>query len=236
MSTNAQYRVNVADSTCETVKQLVEAKKVTNACFIAAQKEIELFLDLDVFPRYQTWCETNLNKKSSLTRQKTDASLLDKNRLGDREKMREAVVALLSIEQEQKNMRKTALKLDAEENIDFYLDIKAYQLLFDPKDRIDNSRRIFSKYLDEATAHRLVNLPDETLKALGKAVNSDSPTGAKDLWDKALKETLHLITDNIYPAYLKENPDAHDSSDPATATDAPQAGKIPDSGGCCVIS
>ena len=50
----------------------------------------------DLFPRYEEWCDQEGVKQPQSSARNT-VGLLDRSRLGDREKMREAMVALLEM-------------------------------------------------------------------------------------------------------------------------------------------
>lgn len=141
MGPSAKFKINVSDkvgeqiakqiadgalATAATEPRLAEGEvqsAVTNACFLKAQSEIEFFLENDVFPRYVTWLESQAATAPALAiaRCATNSSLTDVNRLGDRDKMREAMEELLEIPGEVILLRQIAVKVDAEENIDFYL-------------------------------------------------------------------------------------------------------------------
>ena len=53
MSAKAKARVNVPERMCTAVKAALSDGRVSNDLFLNAQKEVELFLKNDVFPRYQ---------------------------------------------------------------------------------------------------------------------------------------------------------------------------------------
>ena len=53
-------------------------------------------LEQDLFPRYEEWCDQEGVKQPQSSARNT-VGLLDRSRLGDREKMREAMVALLEM-------------------------------------------------------------------------------------------------------------------------------------------
>ena len=113
------------------------------------------------------------------------------------------------------------------------MEIKEYKMLFEPKDFQDRCKRIWARYLDDK-ADRMVNLPSAVHKALKKKI-VDEDCGSVDVktFDKANKENLQLITDNVYPAWLKKFKPA----DPTEAAGgAPAPAPAASSGGCCVIS
>jgi hypothetical protein len=226
MGPAAKYKVNVADKTCTDVLKKINDKEVDNTLFVAAQKEVVQFMTLDVFPRYQAWAAENIGKGTGAPATEGVADIGDE---GDRKAMSETVKRLMVNEVELGRFRGIASKQDAEESIDFYLDVLSYQKLFQKSDLVETANRLWKRYLD-AEADRLVTLPDNVHKVLEKAVkegNVDATT-----FDKALKETLLLLTDNIYPTYLREQRKsrASGSSDSAPAPAPPS-----NSGGCCVL-
>ena len=99
--------------------------------------------------------------------------------------------------------REVAVRLQAEENLDFYLDIKPYKLLFAEQDRLDTATRLFQRYL-AATADRLVTLPDGTHSKLKQMV-IDKKEAPADVFDQASQDTLLLMSDNIYTVFLREH-------------------------------
>ena len=83
--------------------------------------------------------------------------------------------------------------------------------------------------VDRHKADRLVNIPDNIRRELEKAILQEQ-TGAPDVFKKAERDVLNLMTDNIYTAYVKSQAPA-----PAEAAPAPSAAK-PSGGGCCIVS
>jgi len=239
MSMTAKFKVNVSDSLVAECKRILdmplEETVIDGGLFIKAQKEVEQFLQLDVFPRYQEWAHGDGKIGASIQRQSTSDSLLDESILGDREKMRAAVQELLTIPSEVDNFRDIGRAAECAESIDFYLEVKEYKLLFDTKDMKDKANIIWKKYLDDKS-DTMINMPDRVRKDLEKIiVKEDFAKGSAKTFDKALKETLHLITDNIYPTWLqkyKKDSDAGAAAQPAPAPAPPPKA----SGGCCVIS
>ena len=273
MGETAKARINTSDECIAKVWEKIEKKAVTNMLFFDAQKEVEQFLDLDIFPRYQEWIAEGGDNEAAATGGDI-SSLQDESRLGDREKMREAVAQLLLIEVEAKKLRTIAHALDAEENINFYFEILEYKKLFQEQDRKEKAATIWKTFLD-AKADRPVTIPDDKHKKImkvrlsGRA--SDAPRAAHPhdpppprllvlvtpllprapllqictdkgkpkpaseiaatdtLFNQALKETLHLITDNIYPVYLKKEAEGKGGSP------APAPAPAPKGGGCCAV-
>ena len=78
----------------------------------------------------------------------------------------------------------------------------------------------------DASASRLVNLPDDVIDKLTKAITKDKST-PPDLFDVALKETMSLLCDNIYNVYLKEQQPPEEVITPAQLPKG--------SGGCCLL-
>jgi hypothetical protein len=117
--------------------------------------------------------------------------------------------------------------------VQFYLELKEYKMLFDSKDFCDRAKRIWQRYLDDK-ADRMVNLPSAVHKGLKKEIiDKDCADVGVKTFDKANKENLQLITDNVYPAWLKKfKPAAAAAEDASAPAPAPAAA----SGGCCVIS
>jgi hypothetical protein len=166
MGETAKARINTSDECIAKVWEKIEKKAVTNMLFFDAQKEVEQFLDLDIFPRYQEWIAEGGDNEAAATGGDI-SSLQDESRLGDREKMREAVAQLLLIEVEAKKLRTIAHALDAEENINFYFEILEYKKLFQEQDRKEKAATIWKTFLD-AKADRPVTIPDDKHKKIMK--------------------------------------------------------------------
>lgn len=136
MSTKAKFKVCVSETMCASVKSAIDAKTATNALFAPSQKEVELFLRNDVFPRYQDWYKQLSTKPPPQNPEElhstTSASdeFFSETLLGDRGAMHEALVKLLEIPEEEANLRIVARRMEAEENLDFYKDAREYKLLF----------------------------------------------------------------------------------------------------------
>ena len=63
----------------------------------------------------------------------------------------------------------------------------------------------------------------------GKPKPASEIAATDTLFNQALKETLHLITDNIYPVYLKKEAEGKGGSP------APAPAPAPKGGGCCAV-
>ena len=146
MSMDAKFKVNVSDSLVNECKAILampmEDSTIDGALFLTAQREIESFLNNDVWGRYVDLSKGDGKIGAKLVRSSTADSLLDESILGDREKMREAVVQLMRLPQEIENFRVIARGLECEESIDFYMEIKEYQLLFNSSDFADRSVQV----------------------------------------------------------------------------------------------
>ena len=90
--------------------------------------------------------------------------------------------------------------------------------------------RIWTLYLD-AKADRKVNLPDHIMARLKKGIVDDQNCPAS-LFDDAIRDVLNLMTDNIYPVYVKAK-EAKRSKASAPTAAKPQP--TTNSGGCCVL-
>jgi len=238
MGPTAKYKVNTSDHVIAEIKAVVDAEVndavFDNQLFIKAQKETETFLELDVWDRYVEWSKGAGKIGKVLERSSTSQELYDESKLLDRDKAREAVVELLKLPHEIESFKELARGLDCVEAIDFYLDVKKYQMLFEAADMKDTARRIWKMYLDDK-AERMVNLPATQVKALKKVIiDNDCEKVDVKTFDKANKEMLNLITDNVYPAWLKKN--KANAAGAATSTEASPAPAPAKSGGCCVIS
>ena len=130
------------------------------------------------------------------------------------------MVALIDIPYQQELLRDSARKLDAEEALDFYVDCKKYALLFNEQDRRETAQRLWMRYLD-AKADRLVNVPDQISRQLRKDIFEKKSSDPK-LFKKAEEDVLNLMTDNIYPSFIKAQ--SSPSSD-STSTVVPIAAK-----------
>ena len=228
----AKTKVNVSDRTIADIGKAIADKSVTNALFVGAQTEIISFVEQDLFGRYEEWYAEQQQAKSARAQKKgaSDSTLLDPARLGDRERMREALVALIGIPDHLVKLRESARKLDAEEALDFYIDAKKYQLLFVEKDRVETAARLWDRYLD-VKSDRRITIPDDIYSDLEKKITKDH-SGAASLFDVAIKDVLNLMTDNVYPAHVK----AQDASKKAAAPTASVTSKPqPSGGGCCLV-
>ena len=76
-----------------------------------------------------------------------------------------------------------------------------------------------------------MTLPDDLTRSLQRAIVEDQ-SAAPDLFEKAAADVLNLMTDNIYPAYIKGK--AAEGAAPAPAALAVL--KAGGGGGCCVIA
>ena len=228
MSPMAKYKVNVADSSCKGIKAAIDSQAIDNALFVASQKEVSTFIEQDLFPRYETWVKGEGKPRKAGVSDEL-ASLLDESRLGDREQMRNAMIELINMPPQLEKIRVTARKMDAEEALDFYVDCKKYSLLFTDQDRRETAGRLYARYVD-AKADRLVTIPDEITRQLQKDI-VDNKTSDPNVFKKAELDVLNLMTDNIYPAFIK----AQAASKPATQQ-APAPQKAAGGGGCCIIS
>lgn len=220
MSPKAKFKVNVADAKIKAVATALANKDVNNALFVSSQKEVGTFMEQDLFPRYETWAKHEGKRKESKAAGGELAKLLDEGRLGNRKAMREALVALIDIPHQQELLRDSARKLDAEEALDFYVDCKKYALLFNEQDRRETAQRLWMRYLD-AKADRLVNVPDQISRQLQKDIFEKKSSDPK-LFKKAEEDVLNLMTDNIYPSFIKAQ--SSPSSD-STSTVVPIAAK-----------
>lgn len=228
MSPKAKYKVNVADSKCKAIAEAIQRKEVTNALFVSSQKEVATFIEQDLFPRYETWVKGEGKPRKHGVDDEL-ASLLDEKRLGDRDQMRSALIELINMPAQLEGIRGTARKMDAEEALDFYIDCKKYGLLFTDQDRRETAMRLYTRYVD-AKADRLVTIPDEITRQLQEDIVQKQTSDPK-VFKKAEADVLNLMTDNIYPAYIKAKAAARESA-PAPAAEKPAGG----GGGCCIIS
>jgi len=233
MGPSAKYKVNISDQTCRDVKKAIDEKGVENTLFLNAQKEVETFLELDVFPRYQDWMEEQKTAVGRPSASSVEAST-PSGGATDRNQKRDAMKRLLDNPVDAQGIKDLATEGDAAENIEMYLAIQHYKLLFQAKDRNEDGQRIWMKFLDAACS-RPANLPDTMVKQLQKKLAKGPPTGtedlAPDLWAKAEKELLNLITDNFYQPYLDRRDGKGGGSTTAPAAPAP----APSSGGCCLV-
>jgi len=229
MGPKAKMKVNIADFYINAVKKAIDEKKVSNATFVASQKETLKQLEMDIFPRYEKWAAEQA-KAPKLAKATTEKSLIDQSRLGDRAKMREAMEQLIQLPHELDALKECARKMDAEENLEFFIEAGKYQLLFAEKDRLETAQRLWDRYLDPK-ADRLVTMPDELVNDLKKKIVTNKSSDPQ-LFAKARKDVLNLMTDNIYPAFMKMK--AGEGAQPAAVAPPP---KPPSGGGgCCVIS
>ncbi|KAL1523325.1 hypothetical protein AB1Y20_018271 [Prymnesium parvum] len=246
MGPMAKQKVNVSDAQCDEIKAIVETPvsevSINSQLFAKAQKEIETFLELDVWDRYVQWCEGDGKigtARPTLTAKSSSAFLLSENNLGDRDKMREAVVELLTITHEIENLKALAKDRECEEAIEFYLDVKDFQKLFSSKDLVEAANRIWARYLDDK-ADRMVNLPASIHKVLKKEIVDNSCKNVSlNTFDKANREMIQLITDNVYPAWVhkyKRSSQSRSVDDgrPASTYELPPPPAT--SGSCCVIA
>ena len=134
LGSKAKTKVNVSDRIIADVCTALESKQLNSALFVAAQKEIITYIEQDLFGRYETWYDSAGGGGGS-GGGAVAASLLDEDRLGDRERMREALVGLISVPAEVEELRVVARDRDAEESLDFYIDAKKFTLLFADKVR-----------------------------------------------------------------------------------------------------
>jgi len=154
----------------------------------------------------------------------------------DAGKMREATAQLLTVKAEVDAFKQYAKKLDAVEAIEFYLDIKEYQMLFSVKDFQDRSKRLWNRYLGDK-AERPVNLPAPTVRNLKKYIVEEECVSVDvKTFDKANKEILQVIADNVYPAWLKDyKAKQAGANKPTEPPGGDQPAVIKSTGGCCVI-
>jgi len=241
MSETAKFRVNTSDHIIAGIKGIVntpvEEVIFDNQLFVPAQKEIETFLELDVWDRYVEWAKGPGKPGSKeLERTSTSQELYDESKLDDRDKMRDACRQLLLDPNELPELKVIAAGLDCGEAIEFYLEVIGYQKLFAAADFKDNAKRIWKRYLDDK-AERMVNLPATMIKKLKKEILDDDAAGAKT-FDKANKEMLNLITDNVYrPWVTKKKAELEGAAGASAAPATPAPAKAPaSSGGCCVVS
>jgi len=229
MGPSAKYKVNVSGGEVDRIKGVMDEQAVDNTLFVKAQNEVELFLDLDVFPRYEEWLATQASGPAPATKRDTPLAAAGL----DREAARKETERLLSDPETRNAMRLIGSELDASENVDFYIEIQKYKLLFGETDKKETAVRIWDRYLDFNSEH-LVTLPDQMHRTLNKAVHADGDIPL-DVFAKAEKETLHLITDNMYPAYLKKQQAAAATPSPAPAATTAAGGGGGGGGGCCLI-
>jgi len=229
MGPKAKFKVSVSDRIAQSVAEALEKKEVTNAIFVTAQREVSTFLEQDVFPRYEKWVSEQGTGDVS---RKTDASaLIDEKRIGDRGAMRDALKALIDIPEELDAIRVVAQKLDAAEALEFFVDCKKYSLLFNDQDRRETADRLWFRYID-VKADRLINLPDHITRKLQKEILENKSADQK-LFEAAAADVLNLMTDNIYPAYVKEKQGVASAPAPTASQAKPPSGG---GGGCCMIS
>jgi len=249
MSAKAKARVNVPERMCTAVKAALSDGRVSNDLFLNAQKEVELFLKNDVFPRYQEWYAQGGTASADLVTPSTSVACASPSRPGalkesshwtsrsslldsDRGSVRAALVELLSVPEELANLRIIARKREAEENLDFYLAAKEYTLLFSDQDRLDQAGHICREYLDPSSV-RLVNLPNEMNERIRNMVMEEKRAPA-DLLEPAINEVLALISSNIYKEYLKEQQKLREAS---ARMPIQRAAAVPKrtTSGCCVL-
>ena len=229
MSQDAKFPLNISDALVVDIKVTLSqgpgCLEINNTLFLNAQKEVEHFLRLDVWPRYLDWA-VNDGKigRHQTARECTSGSLRDERILGDREKVREALVELLKLPWEVVKFREIARAAECEESIDFYLEIKEYQLLFDASDFRARAAQLWKKYLD-VSAERMVNMPSKIRRELQRVIVEENAAGAcRTTFDNALRENLHLISDNIYPQWISKYGSrsslTHESESPSTSSSA----------------
>ena len=112
MGHTAKFKVNVSDAIVRGVDAAIKTKKVTNAVFVTAQREVSNFLEQDVFPRYQEWAATSGAPAPSAARAPSTAALARQSTLGDRKAMREAFIELLDSPSELAQIREFARARD----------------------------------------------------------------------------------------------------------------------------
>ena len=233
LSASAKYKVNVSDRIIKPIADAIGANddRVTNALFLEAQRDVNVFLEQDLFPRYQEWCDEREASGAATRGAGAPAPLAaDVAALsGDKEAKRSACAAVLQGPEEGLNkMRQVAEDLDAGENIDFYVDVRQYKLLFQEDDRRNTAARLYDRYVDP-NSNRLVTFSDDVAQGLHAAVR-EQKSAAPDIFEKAEREVLNLITDNIYPKYAKAVAAEQSVTVTRTAPIEP-----PNTGGCCTI-
>jgi len=247
MSATSSCKVNVSDATIAHIHAVVTAPldqaEIDSNLFTKAQKEIETYLELDVWARYLEWAKTDGKIDDGASRGSCPPATRGSSRISAEslqwrdgsQSANDTVAQLLQDEQQLHSLRRIAREVDGEEAIDFYLEAKEFGMLFSQRDLRDRSKRIWMRYLDDQ-ADRQVNLPSSMVKALKKAIVDDDCANVDvKLFDKANKEILKIIADNIYPAWVKQQDSAEQH---AKATPAPPGPTIHSSsrGTCCVIS
>ena len=214
LEADAPYSINISEPVRSTIQRRIERGHVDNDIFTSAQKEVELELELDIFPRYIVWAreqQRNCAPLPAMGREKREQApgsqaarpvsladgLADAGG-NDRERARENVRQLLAIPEELSLLREIAEASHAIENVDFYVDVQAFKLLFEPRQRKKVARELWQRYIDD-DAVCVITLPDEVKRqleadALGDEVHATA-------FDRAERETLALITDNLYLTY-----------------------------------
>ena len=87
--------------------------------------------------------------------------------------------------------------------------------------------RLYTRYVD-AKADRLVTIPDEITRQLQEDIVGKQTSDPK-VFKKAEADVLNLMTDNIYPAFIKAKAAARGSA-PAPAAEKPAGGGSAPSG------
>ena len=229
----AKFKVNVSDRIIRPIADAVAAKAgVTNALFVDAQRDVRTFLEQDLFPRYEAWCDEaaargapGRRRRRRPPRRRCLERRPRRRQGGQARRVREV---LHGPEAGLARMRRVAEDLDAGENIDFYVDVRQYKLLFQEDDRRNTAARLYDRYVDP-NSNRLVTFSDDVAQGLHVAVR-EQKSAAPDIFEKAEREVLNLITDNIYPKYAKAVAAEQSVTVTRTAPIEP-----PNTGGCCTI-
>ena len=146
--------------------------------------------------------------------------------------VRQTLQLLLEDRTELAKLKEIAGGLDCLEAIEFCIEVREYKMLFAAADLQDGCKRIWARYLDDK-ADRIVNLPSAVHKSLKKhIVDEGCASVSASTFDRANKEVLQILVDNVYPVWLKQ------SSSSSENTSGESSAKLPppqSSGGCCTV-
>ena len=221
--------INISERATKDIRSKLDSGKVDRELLATAMAEVEMMLELDVWPRYK---DAVVSGEHNPTQGKADIvqhEEEDEATVNMSQPSKAAVKWTLKKPADAEKLRRAALRAGCAEMVDYCRDCQEYEKLFSDMDRLNKAAAINRRYLMSG-CDSPVNIPDTQLKAIQKGMESPSPL----IFKKSYEEVVKLLSDNVYANYLEMLKEEAAAS--AAMAPGSRVGNKNGPGGCCILA
>jgi len=190
LETGAEFEVSsLQGEHCKRIKEEL-ADSPSDELFLPLQQEAYGIMLFDLFPRFwEAVKEQDQKSKQKGTSLTADSSLKDIL-------TQDGLEIHLFAEYCREHL--------CEDSIIFLLEAKSFSLLFDPRDRLAEARRIFETFLDQGSESRIAasnNILADVKSAIEAAEKDENNALTADMFSKMCEEVTSTLNMDVWPRY-----------------------------------